>query len=472
MDPSFHGVCTMTATIPESFTPFLGSLTFTRPTPDAVPLVILWADEHEMLPSGESRINKSVALYQSDKVEVGLQGVRKKIIQILQSAEHEANEQIADAILGCVVKAAQSGEKRADFLRDVLNRFRRVETSHFYVLPNVAEMDTMEFDGFSMGELKMGVLISRCNRASSNYATLYAARLKGRMALQSPDFQRVVIDFLTPASNAGLMANSAWKDLLLNYFELLSRKHFERMWAELERTQLFSAPFRSHIIDVENLKDDCAGFATSVTVYLEVMRNGPGYVVPSEGSFILNQPGADSEVFRRFTQHREQYRVCEIGDSELGRALAEVSGFCQQANRMLNEDRHNDAALYATICLEHLFSEKQATTKAVSSRTACLTHLRLAPSYAEAKEELLKLYDARSKFVHAGKPVSRVQAERLIEYAREAIRSLLVLHLKSENRKQGFLEQWTKELDFIIHGFEAGKSFESSLLADVGIFRS
>jgi hypothetical protein len=58
----------------------------------------------------------------------------------------------------------------------------------------------------------------------------------------------------------------------------------------------------------------------------------------------------------------------------------------------------------------------------------------------------------------------------LTRYARETIRSLLVLHLKPQNRSPGFVTSWVKELDFIVAGFTAGKTFESSVLAELGIF--
>ena len=57
-------------------------------------------------------------------------------------------------------------------------------------------------------------------------------------------------------------------------------------------------------------------------------------------------------------------------------------------------------------------------------------------------------------------------------YARETLRSMLVLHLKPENRAPGFLKKWVKDLDFIVSGFEANRTFEDSFLAENGIFRS
>lgn len=462
----------MSRLIPPSFEPFLHSLSFQPPTREARGIAYLWGDGQAKTEYGDSFLKKGVALYQAEPTEVTAAGFRKKLLHILRDAKHVASEAVVDAILGCAIKAASSGQERAAFLEDLLQRFAPAEASHFFVLPTSATTEPMTVDGYTLGAVNLPVLISRSNRAQSNFAQLYGRQLEGRFTLQSPEFRHVVIDLLKPSSELGLLNNKAWRDLLLNYFERISRQHFEFMWTHLNRTQVLASPFGANLLDVHNLRSELGKFAHRITIYLAFSRAGAGYVVPEEGSITINQPGPDSEAYTRFVDHRATYRLSDVGDSELGRTLFECSGFCQQANRFLESGRADDAALYATICLEHLFSEKQSTAEAVCTRTAALTHLRMADSFKEAEKELRKLYDARSAFVHSGESVTPAQAERLIAYARETLRSLLVLHFNIENRSQGFLEKWVKELDFIVAGFEAGRSFEGSLLADCGIFRS
>src|SRR5262249_19269669 len=245
--------------------------------------------------------------------------------------------------------------------------------------------------------------------------------------------------------------------------------HFEYMWIHLDRTQVLETPFHANFLDVQNFQQEIGRFAQRITIYLEFSRSPSGYVVPEGGTLTLNQPGPDSESFARFQSFREQYRAMGVGDSELGRTILVCAGFCQQAIRFLQAGRTDDAALYATVCLEHLFSEKQSTTDAVSRRTAALTHPRLASSFVDAAKELKKLYDARSGFVHSGISISATNAERLITYARETLRSLLVLHLKVENHIPGFVEKWVKELDFVAAGLDSDRTFDDAFLAAIGI---
>jgi hypothetical protein len=456
---------------PESFNSFLDSLTFIPPNSMACPIVVLWTDTRSEMSDGRIIIKEGVSLYQRAETQVTIAGFRKKLIRILDEANHVTNESVADAILGCAVHAGLSGDERAVFLEDFLSGFKSVDVSHFFVMPIKACSAPLHIDGYVLGSINLQALTSRCNRASSDFARIYSKKLDQHFSIQSPIFNHVVIDFIKAHLERGRSVDPFWQDLLLNYFERISRCHFEYMWSHLERTQLLAAPFGVNILDVNNLRSEVGKFSRKISIYLGFSHKNIGYVVPESGSITLNQPGPESEAFKRFTDHCANYSISDVGDSELGRTLFACAGFCQQSIRFLASGRSDDAALYATICLEHMFSEKNSTAEAVCSRTAVLTHLRLSESFKEAKRELLKLYDSRSQFVHKGKSITYSDSERLIAYAREMIRSLLVLHKNPENRVQGFLEGWIKDLDFIVSGIDAGKTFEPSFLANAGIFR-
>jgi hypothetical protein len=436
----------------------------------AAPIVVM-PPVPSVTASGSVFVKPPKVLFQRQPTDLKIQGFRKKLLTHLRDSGHVATEAICDAILACAVGAVAGGAARTKFLEEIVERFRKADVSHFLILPHKAIAKPLNFEGYSLGPTDGPALRSRCRRAQSDYADLYIKELEGCYSLKSPSFNHVVIDFLKPMMDRRLSENAVWRDLLLNYFTLVSRQHFEFMWAHLDRTQVLSRPFDAAILDVHRLRHDLGRLANKVTVYLEFSNLDAGYVVPERQTSTSIQIGPDSAAFAQYKAHHATYHLAEVGDSELGRTLHACASFCQQALRFLEAGRVDDAALYATICLEHLFSEKKSTCEAVSSRTAILTFLRLASSYSEAAREVSKLYDARSAFVHSGKPVTASQAERLIAYARETIRSMLFLHLKPENRSAGFLERWVKDLDFIVAGFDAGRTFDASFLADNGIFK-
>lgn len=460
----------MTFQLPEAFLPFLDSLTLEPRSANQAPIVTVCPKRSASTASGEQFTKPALALFQSEPTAVTLVGFRSKIVQRLREINHIASDELADAVLCLAVGAANTGSARARELSDLLAQSALCEVSHFLAFPHEAIKQQIRFDGYTLGPIAMPVLQSRCSRAHSDFYELYAKNIAGRFCIQSPDFRHAVIS-LIKIRQSGLLDGARGRDIVLNYFERLSRRHFDYMWEHLNRTQVLSAPFDSELIGVESFRRMASMLAWRITIYLDPTHRDLGYVVPENTAINLNQIDSADERVKQFYDHRTTYHLEEIGDSELGRALLEAALFCQQAIQFLESGRANDAALYATICLEQLFSETRSTAEAVSTRAAAVTHLRLAASFSDAEKELRKLYDARSSFVHAGQPVKPAQAERLIAYSKETLRSLLILHLKPENRRAGFLDQWVRNLDFIVKGFEAGKIFEPAVLADSGIFK-
>ena len=461
----------MSNLIPDNFIPFLQVLSLKPFTQNEKPLVELCPTDRAMMPSGNWFKKHAIAIYQRESTTVTLSGFRQKLLKCLHEGNHVATSAVVDAILGCAISVAHSGADRATFLEEVLSQMRIAEVSHFFIIPAPAIKETLSIDGYRLGKIDLPLLTSRCNRAGSNYAKHYAMEHEGKFTLQSPVFSHTVIDFLKSIANRGLTANTSVLLLLLNYFEQVSRLHFQFMWSHLERTQVLSNPFGFNILDVHQMRSVAGQFAGAVTIYLDFSRSKSGYVVPVQNGVDIGQQGPESDSYARFIEHRKNYRLGEVGESELGRALYAGAGFCQQANRFLESGRADDAALYAMICLEQLFSEKGSAVESVCTRTAVLTHLRQSSSYSEAEKELRKLYEARSAFVHSGKSVTPTQAERLISYARETLRAMLVLHLNPDNRQPGFLDKWVKKLDFIVPGIGAGITSEAAFLAECGIFR-
>ena len=117
-------------------------------------------------------------------------------------------------------------------------------------------MKPLRFDGYHLGELNFPVLYSRCRRATSNYAELWGEQLGGRFALQSPEFEHVLIDFVKLGRGPDeLLTKPKWYKLLLNYFFRVSRLHFQSMWMNLNRTQVLSDPFNASLLDAEYLQE-------------------------------------------------------------------------------------------------------------------------------------------------------------------------------------------------------------------------
>ena len=101
-----------------------------------------------------------------------------------------------------------------------------------------------------------------------------------------------------------------------------------------------------------------------------------------------------------------------------------------------------------------------------------MTHLRIEGSktYSEANAELKKLYEARSRFVHAGESCDSTLADKIIEYAKEVLKSMLYLIHKEESPGHGTVDMWVKDLEIVIASYNAGREVDNKTLLSVGIF--
>ena len=449
-----------------TFTDFLESLSIVSSKNDEKPILEIPAKKCRES-NGFEYTEPSVKIFSKSEGGHTISGFRNKLQAILFENDHVCSNEVIDAILAITVASKTSGVDRFEFLDECIKCIELTDVSHFLILPVLSNGCELKFSGYSLGSLEDNILKSRCIRTGSDYYDRYGKMLKGKFALRSPEFKCRVVNFSKIGINSRLSQSQQWNILVLNYFELISKVHLEDMWANLENTQIFNSPFETHIIDPVNLRNNAFKLSETISIYL---FDNLGYVVPESKGIILNQIDSKDDAAIRYFEHKKQYQIDKITDSEIGRALNDCARFCDESGRFLKLGRENEASLYAVICLEYLFSESKEIATDISRRCAVLTYLRMGGEYKKCFNELKQLYSARSKFVHEGVKVTRGQATRLFDYARETLRALLVLHTNEMNRQTGFREKWIKNLDFIAAGFDAGNNFENNLLAEAGIF--
>jgi hypothetical protein len=452
--------------ISSHFTEFLESLSFVSSGIDQKP-ILETPIKKCIEKNGAEYTEPGVKVFSKSEGGATISGFQKQLKAIFRENGHLCSAEIIDAVLAIVVESKTTGVDRFDFLNKCIDCICEPDVSHFLVLPVMSNGNSVEFSGYFLGSLQENLLNSRCRRSGSDFYSRYQNRLKGRVALRSPEFKVNVIDFTGIGLILGLSRSRKWNSLVLHYFELTARIHLEDMWVHLTETQICHSPFDAHIIDPANFKNDLVKFSETITVYL---FKEYGYIVPEVKVLTFNQIGSQDEAALRFKEHFKKYGINEIGNTELGRDIKVCARFCDESQRYLKARRYNDAVLYANICLEYLFSEKTETLKYVSKRCAILTYLRMGGDYNSCLKELKQLYDSRSRFVHDGEDVTHESAVRIFEYARETLRALLVLHTNKDNHQTGFREKWIKNLDFIAAGFDAGNNFENKFLAEAGIF--
>jgi hypothetical protein len=91
-----------------------------------------------------------------------------------------------------------------------------------------------------------------------------------------------------------------------------------------------------------------------------------------------------------------------------------------------------------------------------------LTFNKFNRSFESQRDRIDKLYDYRSRFVHAGESLTEIAAlEELMDICKQCFRCLLELQLINHNataRSEDTLVRWLQTLDYLSKGLIAGRT--------------
>lgn len=434
-------------------------------TPAGSPLLTLSSGVLNQLPDGRLEPQQPVRLFQKHEIPKGHEQYDRKVREELGKTDHPISKPICDALLCAAVFAGSNGKERLAFLNDCLANLRAFDTSHFVITNERLSVPSFRHYGYVIGTLGWERLQSRCRRAQSDYHEVFKKSCQGGVdlfSLESPEFRRTVVDLVGITLQRGSVQNAYWREIMLFYFEAVAEKHFEMMWGDLERRQSLDFALGVTSVDANLFREKLSRDAREVTIYLDHRDDKPGYVVPRMRSLIVMVSDMrKQEVAEALSE--------QPSDSVLGAAIADCAVLIQHAIRFIQSGRFRDAALYATIALERVFTRTVATTEAVSTRTALIAHRARKMTLRECQRELTALYDVRSDFVHHGIDVSRSDAEDLLLYARLILTAMVCLQNEPANLSDVFLKQWVKQIDAIYKTMEAELPVNDETLAALGV---
>jgi hypothetical protein len=101
-----------------------------------------------------------------------------------------------------------------------------------------------------------------------------------------------------------------------------------------------------------------------------------------------------------------------------------------------------------------------------AKRVAVVVHRHFHVLYEEQEEQLRKLYDLRSRYVHQGisvDPEKAAEAEKVCTLVLECL-----LRFQARGKESSFL-RWQKDIDFVASALEAGRAGDTELMQELGI---
>lgn len=433
---------------------FLESLTFISDKEHEKPIRTVfdvWKDSENKDDVEQKLLN----LYQESSTDLSINGYEKELSLILEEADHPVTDSILTAITALVIKFNTTQYKRIDILEAMLSAIVEVDLQGYFVGSCRVRDYEAEVFSIKIGPIALNRLKSRCHRAKSDFYERHEEKLRDRFTLEFPEKKTKCINLKKVLKD--IHRDPTFLKFYENYFEKVAQAVIGQCWEDFTNAQLFAYPFGKEVISPAEFQGMTTEYGSQhIYIFLDFNNKGNGFV-GGYGLIPTLEKTDFPNAIKEYERFCKETRTAEVRKSALNGKLYTYCTLHKEAMILNGKGRYSDAAIYACIALEFLFTEKKDTSEAVCTRTAALTHKSLGLSFSDALKELLQLYGIRSAFVHQGKKIHKQDAARLIEYSREVIAVLLRYALEVKAGQDDFWEKWLKELDYTVAGHRAGK---------------
>ena len=411
-------------------------------------------------------------MWYRQETELSMAALEKKLSRWMAVRSLPASDDSLGAVLGILAAMIEDGTDLVSTLTEFETLIRTVDATHLYVLSGLVGSggwgNQLTWQGFRFERLNGEALVTRCKKAGALLFAASASHLDGAPSFLSPIFKRTTFDFAelfwrrrSPAIQKHGVA------LLQAYFEAASDLHVDAMWRAIEDAFLLPDALGLHYFNFTELR-----WLPGAEVWTFYDGLGPDRIHSWIGKLIslhpIKVPKFDQAAIA-LEELEKRHQFPRLKASPLFPLLESVSRSLARSTGHLLGERVDESFLFLIIAIEQVFSEKEKTTQAVASRTAIVAHRHLGMDYATAKKHVADLYDARSRFVHQGKPATIDDRMSADELGAAVIRCLMRLCLMPAVTAEGFHEGWQRRLDYLVAGIEAGKQPSDADLVENGI---
>jgi len=193
-------------------------------------------------------------------------------------------------------------------------------------------------------------------------------------------------------------------------------------------------------------------------------------VSPGAQMLEVNLAKSDTRVPAALQELQERYAFDSFGSDELDLTLKSYVRMLARARQHTFDGMRDEAVLHLVIALDLLFGERDASTRNVSTRASAACTAAQIMLYPESVRRIGRLYDARSRYVHAGEPFPDEAIAVAEETCAAVLRVLLRLHRRA-SVEQGSISiaSWLAALDFVKAAAAASVEVEPEFLETWGL---
>lgn len=419
--------------------------------------------------------------YSGERCQYGT--LRRVIFERFNEIGHPTTDELADALVLAFLLMPGTGDALADFEK-ILKSFTSADVSQYILIPasslierlqpdRACEYELIGFFGHGPFEyapflhyLKRNVRY-RFERIGLGNMSPELEKFVGHIALHRVPRSTQIIDF----ARLGLIMGSppAVTSLIQYYFDDLADALFETFWKEHLESQQLSVAAGGNLLDRALLE------ALPGTAWLSIFWGFQLFAARGMISFITETThfahtlAMKVHSFGTALAQAQELMKAELAD--LGPGPHGVYPSLLNFGRLVTRSRELQSRGYIEesftllmVAMESLLADRNLIERTLSRRAAAVLAIAANKSFGDSVKLLLKLYDARSKFVHQGKAI----APELLEALQGVCRTVFFAVYRSQASsacqhecEDTWKNKWLDILDYISACFDAGVTVDS-----------
>jgi hypothetical protein len=267
-------------------------------------------------------------------------------------------------------------------------------------------------------------------------------------------------------------------NLIQHYFDDLSDALFEDFWQEHLETQYLGVAAGAALLDRATLE------SLPGTAWLSIFWGFD--LLSARGMISLTT----EESHRRDTLAWQVHSLGEgLGEAKrrmeleltehLGpgphRVYPSLHNFARlvaRSRELENRGYVDESFMLLMIAMESILAERDSISTTLSRRAAAILAVSEDKPFEDSVKSVLKLYDARSKFVHQGEAIT----PDLLKALQEVCRTVFFAALRSQARftegDENWKGKWVTVLDYISACFDAGVTVDTSTASISGALKN
>lgn len=377
---------------------------------------------------------------------------------------HLVTEQVILAIINLWLKSCESGIQTENKLLKLLDSICPAKVKLLYAIKAKGKIETIRFGQFRLGNLDYQGLVSFITKQThSDYHTRQRGLLESACALERDPKDIAVVNTTNLSEEMG--HSSSVNFHIDYYFESLRLALFDEFFNDYDLQSDIPIGAMGVFFDPELFLRFNVG--QSIGVFYRINhRENQGWVNGAAQHFkgLTFQGASLISIVNEIGQHlTDQIR----SKSPFGGVAKILVNFMASAEKLAYKGNTNEAFLNFVVGLDAILNmdSDRAPSFTLKSRLAVLTYRVHMNTYSQQFLLVKALYDARSRFVHAGEAIPQGYFQSLQAICRQCLAAIIELSVNSKLS----IEAWLENLDMISQELYKGKPVSDEFLSLNGV---